>query len=143
MPREVGESKSAAGPCVRAAWESAVKLAMNSVPGRLRAVVSEVGRRLADIGRTRQAQELFDSVGMEMETEGGDGGGGGGGGGRGSGGGGGGGGGAAPSAAGVEEAARRGDWATAHTMAAAMGPDVAAQYSIKVGRCMLTLSNPR
>jgi intraflagellar transport protein 172 len=112
---------------LEAAWESAVKLAMTHVPGRVRAVVAEAGRRLTAIGRERQANELYESAGMPppgaatpapapaaaaagtgSAARG-----------------------AAPSAASVEEAARRGDWAAVHDMAATMGPDVAAQYAVK------------
>ena len=107
------------------AWGGAVKLAMANVPGRVRSVVQEVGRRLTEIGRERQAQQLYDSLGMTPPSAGEPHRGGGGGGSSGvpSG--------APPSAAAVEEAARRGDWATVHDMAERMGPDVAAQYAVK------------
>ena len=141
------------------AWSTAVAIASDHVPGKHRAVVVEVAKRLRDVGRSREARDLCASSGVdpnapppsdsvarrssssasknaadvdlrEMGLS--------------SPPGGGGAGartiaattstlspGGKASVAAAEDAARRGDWDAAHAAAAAVSPDVAATFSVK------------
>ena len=159
---EIGAKTTKDQNALERAWNAAVRVAVQNVPGKARAVVAEVAKRMRSIGNQRAADALLEYHGVDESESGyapsqrgGAKGGGGGaqppggfktppsgdaldafghkGGSSADGGG---------SAADVEAAARRGDWEEAHRLAKALGPKVAAEYSVKRANMELRGGNP-
>ena len=128
------------------AWEAAVRVATEHVPGKARAVVAEACRRLRGVGAHARADHLAeyhgvgeaDAGGYAPSTESGrvgpgpgrgaassakDGN-------------------VSASAAAAEEAARRGDWDEAHRLAAEISPECASTYSVKHANMELRGGDP-